>query len=54
MVHDFMWAADPEYTHDVLEMENGPILHFLYKNKPELVENWKALQPKTAASYGIF
>ena len=48
MVHDFMWAADPEYTHDVLEMENGPILHFLYKNKPELVENWKALQPKTA------
>lgn len=25
MVHDFMWAADPEYTHDVLEMENGQI-----------------------------
>jgi hypothetical protein len=48
MVHDFMWAADPEYTHDVLEMENGPTLHFLYKNKSELVENWKALQPKTA------
>lgn len=54
MVHDFMWAADPEYTHDVLEMENGPILHFLYKNKPELVENWKALQPKTAQAMAFF
>ena len=54
MVHDFMWAADQEYTHDVLEMENGPILHFLYKNKPELVENWKALQPKTAQAMAFF
>ena len=54
MVHDFMWAADPEYTHDVLEMENGPSLHFLYKNKPELVENWKALQPITAKAMAFF
>lgn len=54
MVHDFMWAADPEYTHDVLEMENGPTLHFLYKNKSELVENWKALQPKTAQAMEFF
>tara|TARA_R110002072_G_scaffold223490_1_gene380477 strand:- start:8057 stop:9922 length:1866 start_codon:yes stop_codon:yes gene_type:complete len=54
MVHDFMWAADAEYTHDVLEIENGPTLHFLYKNKPELVENWKALQPKTAQAMAFF
>ena len=54
MVHDFMWAADPEYTHDVVNMENGPTLHFLYKNKPELVENWKALQPKTAQAMEFF
>lgn len=54
MVHDFMWAADPEYTHDVLEMENGPSLQFLYKNKPELVENWKALQPITAKAMAFF
>ena len=54
MVHDFMWAADANYTHDVLKMENGPTLHFLYKNKPELVENWKALQPKTAQAMEFF
>jgi len=54
MVHDFMWAADPEYIHDSLKMENGPTLHFFYKNKPELLENWKNLQPKTAEAMNFF
>jgi len=54
MVHDFMWAADPEYIHDSLKMENGPTLHFLYKNKPELLEKWKNFQPKTAEAMTFF
>ncbi len=54
MVHDFMWAADPEYLHDTLQVENGPMLHFLYKNNPEIIENWKNLQPKTAAAMQFF
>lgn len=48
MVHDFMWAADPEYIHDTLQVQDGPMLHFLYKNDEKVVENWKSLQPKTA------
>ncbi|WP_343328690.1 M1 family metallopeptidase [Polaribacter staleyi] len=49
-VHDFMWAADPAYIHDVLKMENGIDLHFLYKKDLEEVylKNWKDLQPKVA------
>jgi len=49
-VHDFMWAADPAYKHDVLRMENGIDLHFLYKKTldAKYLENWKKLQPKTA------
>lgn len=54
MVHDFMWAADPDYQHDTLQVENGPMLHFLYKNDKEIVENWKKLQPKTAALMQFF
>ena len=54
MVHDFMWAADPDYIHDTLPMENGPTLHFFYKNKPEILENWKKLQPKTAEAMRFF
>ncbi len=47
-VHDFTWAADPDYIHDKLVAEDGTVLHFLYKDKEELKENWKKLQPKTA------
>ncbi|WP_033959488.1 M1 family metallopeptidase [Psychroserpens jangbogonensis] len=49
-VHDFTWAADPDYIHDTLQVENGPMLHFLYKNTmaPEKLDNWKQLQPKAA------
>ncbi|MFS4455375.1 M1 family metallopeptidase [Maribacter sp. 2304DJ31-5] len=54
MVHDFMWAADPEYLHDTLQVENGPILHFLYKNNPEIIANWESLQPKTAEAMVFF
>ena len=48
-VHDFTWAADPDYIHDTFDAENGVKLHFLYKDDPEIKENWKKLQPKTAA-----
>lgn len=54
MVHDFAWGADPDYVHDVVEMENGPDLHFFYKNKDEIRENWKNLQPKTVAAMEFF
>ena len=49
-VHDFTWAADPEYNHDILTMENGIDLHFFYKSTLEqnYLDNWKQLQPKTA------
>lgn len=49
-VHDFAWAADPEYNHDTYTMENGIDLHFLYKKTLETkyLESWKKLQPETA------
>ena len=49
-VHDFTWTADPDYIHDILEMEGGPKLHFYYKNtlSEKQLENWKKLQPVTA------
>lgn len=49
-VHDFTWAADPDYIHDTYKMDNGIDLHFLYKKSLSAFyqENWKKLQPKTA------
>jgi hypothetical protein len=48
-VHDFTWAADPDYIHDTYAGPNDVTLHFFYKNNPEIIENWKKLQPITAA-----
>jgi hypothetical protein len=49
-VHDFTWAADPDFIHDTFEMPNGPKLHFYYKKtlEPQYLENWKKLQSDTA------
>ncbi|NNL09285.1 MAG: M1 family peptidase, partial [Croceitalea sp.] len=43
-----------EYVHDVVPMENGPTLHFFYKDRSELKENWKNLQSKTVAAMEFF
>ena len=48
-VHDFTWAADPNYHHDTMQVPNGPLLHFFYKNTmpKDKLENWKNVQSKT-------
>ena len=53
-VHDFTWAADPDYIHDVYPGPNGVKLNFYYKNDPKIVENWRALQPITAELMKFF
>ncbi|MBL0133982.1 MAG: M1 family metallopeptidase [Chitinophagaceae bacterium] len=43
-VHDFMWAADPDYKHIVRTTSNGVTLHVLYNFKPNDPRNdtaWK-------------
>lgn len=47
-VHDFTFAADPDYIHDIYPGPNNVDLHFFYKNDPEIIENWKKLQSITA------
>lgn len=46
-VHDFTWAADKNYLHDVVPTNFGTTLHFIYKNNPAITENWKKAQAKT-------
>lgn len=53
-VHDFTWAADKNYIHDKLITTFGTTLHFLYKNNPKIIDNWKKLQPKTAQLMEIY
>jgi hypothetical protein len=46
-VHDFMWAADPNYTHTKLKMEDGVVLHFFYVENEGNTEAWKQLPELT-------
>ncbi len=52
-VHDFAWAADPDYVHDIQQSESGVNLHFFYK--PDAgEENWKKLQEDTLGLLDYF
>ena len=53
-VHDFTWAADPDYIHDTYPGPNDVTLHFFYKNNPAIIDNWKKLQPITAKLMAYF
>lgn len=42
-VHDFLWAADPDYTHTKYPAKDGTMLHFFYQKNENTEENWAAL-----------
>jgi hypothetical protein len=59
-VHDFVWAADPDYKHVTRQTANGPLLHFIYK--PDSTEyKWMAtadsctmIYPFMAKTFGAY
>lgn len=42
-VHDFVWAADPDYEHIRYEAYDGTILHFLFQPNERTSLNWNNL-----------
>jgi hypothetical protein len=52
-VHDFAWAADPDYVHDIRKTSFGLDLHFIYKNDSNIANNWQKLQSYTEENFGI-
>lgn len=42
-VHDFMWAADPEYKHLTRKVRNNLTLHLLYKPTNATAVAWEAI-----------
>ena len=53
-VHDFTWAADPNYIHDKIITKSGIELHFLYKNENRFKKAWKEVQPYTENALDYF
>ncbi len=53
-VHDFMWAADPDYKHLVRTIPNGPIIHVLYNYQPNNGKNDTAWNEVADAAVAVF
>ncbi|MEM1322875.1 MAG: M1 family metallopeptidase [Bacteroidota bacterium] len=52
-IHDFVWAADPDYTHTSLQAKDGPLMHFLYQENDRTVANWKMLPTVMDRAFAI-
>ncbi len=51
-IHDFVWAADTAYTMFKREVDNGPLLYFVYRKKDEATENrWKKMADTIQMSF---
>ncbi len=53
-VHDFVWAADPDFKHIVQPMKNGPVIHVLYNDNPADKTNddkWKNVAEAATTAY---
>jgi len=49
-VHDFMWAADRDYQHDVVKVDDNLDLHFFYQTDT-LANVWKQMEPLAVRSF---
>lgn len=52
-VHDFAWAADRDYIHDIVSGPNGMKIHFFYQDDLQYNKNWKELQPAAVRLFEI-
>lgn len=43
-VIDFAWAADPDYTHTIAQVPEGPEVHFFFQKNEKTADNWKRLE----------
>ncbi|MCF8460021.1 MAG: M1 family metallopeptidase [Flavobacteriales bacterium] len=50
-VHDFAWAADPDYVHHTTQVPDGPTLHFLYLT--DTTGNWLRLQNEFTGAFTL-
>lgn len=52
-VHDFVWAADPQYKHASRKVRDGLVLHAFYKISPEhLTGQYEAMSAPAKSRYG--
>jgi hypothetical protein len=51
-VHDFVWAANRDYQHDIVKVDDGLDLHFFYQSD-SIATVWKSMQPYAVKAFRI-
>ena len=52
-VHDFVWAADPNYTMTKRQVKNGPTLYIVHKNFDTINPAWEKMADTAALAYPL-
>ena len=52
-VHDFMWAADPEYIHKTRQVNDSVTLHLLYKVSNTPAAQWDKILDDAARAFPV-
>lgn len=52
-IHDFVWAADPDYRHITRKIAGGPDVHVIYDFKPDNLKNDSAWQKVADAAVTV-
>lgn len=42
-VHDFVWAADPDFTHSKIDAADGTVMHFVWQKGQKYEDAWQKL-----------
>jgi hypothetical protein len=51
-VHDFMWAADPDFVHLTRTIAGGPVIHVIYNREEDLLRRtYETLPPDKKKNY---
>lgn len=50
-VHDFVWAADPEYTMLKQQVKDGPLIYVIYKKGAGNDKDWEQVLNKAVTAY---
>lgn len=50
-VHDFVWAADPTYTMQKRQIQNGPLIYVVYKQVDSMEKKWNAVADSAVSAY---
>ncbi len=52
-VHDFVWAADPNYAMIKRQVKNGPLIYLVHKNDDSINPDWEKLADTVVLAYPV-